>query len=156
MQVSEPQGKSMQMCFICWNERPGLLTRRGSAVSLWISSAGSVPLYVSIHSLREAAATQFSALIWDESDMSPTCNKYSQTKARIIIPHLWRRNRGTKWLLQVSDIAGQKTQLAPHLLPGALKLAKATLLFNMDNLLNVLLLFLCLVRPVISFLTFHF
>jgi len=44
IQVSEPQGKQMQMCFICWNECPGLFNMPGSAASLWISSGGSVPL----------------------------------------------------------------------------------------------------------------
>lgn len=38
----------------------------------------------------------------------------------------------------------------------ALKLAQATLLFNTNNSFNILLLLLCSVRAMISFLTFHF
>lgn len=137
------------MCFICWSECPGLLTCCRSAVSLWISSLGCVPL-LHKHLLTERGCShtvQWSCvLIWDESDKNPNCNKYSQRQGSSFPIYGGETEAQSDNCKSV--IAGKTNQLPPHLLPGALKLAKATLLFK---LLNILLLFLCLVRPMMSF-----
>lgn len=128
------------MCYICWTECPGLLPCCRSAVSLWISPVGEVPLYISIHSLREAAATQFSDPV-HSSGMNQTWaltainihkgkdhySPFTEEKLRhkVITPSQWHT-----WT---------ENPVSPTPATRCFKIGQSH--FNMNNLVNIFLTF---------------